>query len=108
MIRPMLDNLSRFFYDGSGWIATWPTRLLALIWLAWVISWVGASVWQGRTQKQVRTWDSLAWRLPIPLGAIFLAPWTTYALGLKPLYDVGTGGTYIFAVLTLAGIAFTW
>lgn len=106
--RAMLDTLYRFFIDGSGWIATWPTRLLALIWLAWVMSWVGASLWQGRTQKQVATWNSLAWRIPILFGGIFLAPWTAYGLNLKPLYDVGVAGTYWLAVLTLAGIAFTW
>ncbi|MFL6838592.1 MAG: isoprenylcysteine carboxylmethyltransferase family protein, partial [Bradyrhizobium sp.] len=29
----------------GGWTTTWPTQLLALIWLAWLASWVGASFW---------------------------------------------------------------
>jgi mannitol-specific phosphotransferase system IIBC component len=35
----------------SGWIVTWPTKLLALIWLAWVVSWVVASVILARLRR---------------------------------------------------------
>ena len=58
----------------SGWIVTWPTRLLALIWLAWIVSWVVASFWSGRTKRHVRTWDSFVYRVPILLGAILFSP----------------------------------
>ena len=44
----------------GGWTTTWPTELLALIWLAFLASWVGASFWQGRTKKQVMTLESAA------------------------------------------------
>jgi protein-S-isoprenylcysteine O-methyltransferase Ste14 len=92
----------------SGWIFDWPTRLLALIWLAWVISWVVASFWSGRTKTHVPTLASLAYRIPILLGAIFFMPWTGHALGEKPLYHVGTMGIFAFAVVVLLGISFTW
>jgi protein-S-isoprenylcysteine O-methyltransferase Ste14 len=97
-------------YDAvlSGWIVTWPTKLLALIWLAWVVSWVVASVWSGRTKTHVPTLDSWVYRLPILLGAILLSPWTAGALGEKPLYDLGNTGTYVLAVVLLLGISFTW
>jgi protein-S-isoprenylcysteine O-methyltransferase Ste14 len=97
-------------YDAilSGWIVTWPTKLLALIWLAWVVSWVVASVWSGRTKTHVPTLDSWVYRLPILLGAILLSPWTAGALGEKPLYDLGNAGTYVLAVVQLLGISFTW
>jgi protein-S-isoprenylcysteine O-methyltransferase Ste14 len=97
-------------YDAvlSGWIVTWPTKLLALIWLAWVVSWVVASVWSGRTKTHVPTLDSWVYRLPLLLGAILLSPWTAGALGEKPLYDLGNAGTYILAVVLLLGISFTW
>ena len=49
----------------GGWTTTWPTELLALIWLAFLASWVGASFWQGRTKKQVMTLESQRYRLPI-------------------------------------------
>jgi protein-S-isoprenylcysteine O-methyltransferase Ste14 len=92
----------------SGWIATWPTQLLALIWIAWLISWVVASFWSGRTQKHVMTWDSQAYRIPILAGGILFTPWLAQALGEEPLWNLGDGGTYVVAGLTLAGISFTW
>ena len=49
----------------SGWIVTWPTKLLSLIWLAWVVSWVVAAFWSGRTKSHVPTRDSWIYRLPI-------------------------------------------
>ena len=92
----------------SGWIVTWPTRLLALFWLAWVVSWVVASFWSGRTKSHVRTWDSWVYRLPILIGAILLSPWTAGALGASQLYDPGNIGTYLLALVVLFGISFTW
>jgi protein-S-isoprenylcysteine O-methyltransferase Ste14 len=92
----------------SGWVVTWPTRLLALIWLAWVVSWVVASFWSGRTKSHVRTWDSWVYRLPILIGAILLSPWTAGALGASRLYDPGNIGTYLLAIVVLFGISFTW
>jgi protein-S-isoprenylcysteine O-methyltransferase Ste14 len=92
----------------SGWIVTWPTQLLALIWLAWVTSWVVASFWSGRTKTHVATWNSLTYRLPILFGAILLAPQTAQFLGEKPLYNPGNAGTYALAAVTVAGISFTW
>ncbi len=92
----------------GGWIATWPTKLLSLIWLAWVVSWVVASVWSGRTKTHVRTMDSWVYRLPILVGAILLMPFTARVVGAEQLYNPGTVGTYGLAVVTLLGISFTW
>jgi isoprenylcysteine carboxyl methyltransferase (ICMT) family protein YpbQ len=92
----------------SGWIVTWPTKLLALIWLAWVVSWVVASFWSGRTKSHVPTWDSWIYRLPILIGAILLSPWTAGAVGANKLYELGDVGTYLLAVVVLLGISFTW
>jgi protein-S-isoprenylcysteine O-methyltransferase Ste14 len=92
----------------GGWIVTWPTKLLALIWLAWVVSWVVASFWSGRTKSHVRTRDSWVYRLPILLGAMLLLPWTAKAPGGTPLYNPGDLGTYALAVVALLGISFTW
>ena len=105
----MLSN-SEDIYNlvASGWIVTWPTKLLALIWLAWVISWVVASFWSGRTKTHVQTAASLVYRLPILLGAILLSPWTAAVLGEHRLYDPGNTGTYVLAVVVLLGISFTW
>jgi protein-S-isoprenylcysteine O-methyltransferase Ste14 len=105
----MLSN-SEDIYNlvASGWIVTWPTKLLALIWLAWVISWVVASFWSGRTKTHVQTLASLVYRLPILLGAILLSPWTAAVLGEHKLYDPGNVGTYVLAAVVLLGVSFTW
>ena len=92
----------------TGWIVAWPTRLLSLIWLAWVLSWVVASFWSGRTKSFVPTRDSWIYRLPILIGAILLSPWTAGAVGASQLYDPGNAGTYLLAVVVVFGISFTW
>jgi protein-S-isoprenylcysteine O-methyltransferase Ste14 len=92
----------------SGWTTIWPTQLLALIWVAWLISWAVGAFWSGRTEKHVRTWDSRAYRIPILAGAVLLTPWTQQVLGERPVWHVGNGGTYLLAGLTLAGTLFTW
>jgi protein-S-isoprenylcysteine O-methyltransferase Ste14 len=105
----MLSNSADIYnLVASGWIVTWPTKLLAFIWLAWVISWVVASFWSGRTKTHVHTLASWVYRLPILLGAILLSPWTAAALGENRLYDTGNTGTYVLAVVVLLGISFTW
>ncbi len=92
----------------SGWTTTWPTQLLALIWLAFVASWVAASFWSGQTRKHVMTLHAMRYRLPILIGAILFTPATSHALGVKPLWQLGDLGVYLLAAITVAGIAFTW
>jgi protein-S-isoprenylcysteine O-methyltransferase Ste14 len=92
----------------GGWVTTWPTSLLSLIWLAWVVSWVVASFWSGQTKTHVPIRDSWAYQLPIVLGAIMLLPFTERALGAKQLYHPGNIGTYVVAVVVVLGLCFTW
>src|ERR1700754_4241835 len=98
--------LSHSFLEplSSGWIVTWPTKLLALIWLAWVISWVAASFWSGRTKSHVRTLNSWVYRLPILVGAILLMPPTERFLGANRLYDISNTATYVAAVIVVLGL----
>jgi isoprenylcysteine carboxyl methyltransferase (ICMT) family protein YpbQ len=100
------DEIVEAFF--GSWVSAWPTRLLSLIWLGWVASWVAASFWSGRTKTHVRTLDSWVYRLPILLGAILLLPLTERLLGARPLYRPGDAGTYAAAVVVLLGIAFAW
>ena len=105
----MLDQLRPFLaIFGSGWTATWPRQLLALIWIAWLVSWVVGSFFSGRTEKRVMTVDSLAFHLPIIVGAVLMTPWTAQILGERPLWNFGKGGLYLLEGLTVAGTLFTW
>ncbi|MGE5165228.1 MAG: methyltransferase family protein [Hyphomicrobiales bacterium] len=92
----------------SGWLAAWPSGLIALIWIGWLASWGVASLWQGRTQKRVTALPSQAYRLPILAGALLLTPWTAQLLGERRAWDPGNGGTYALAGVMLAGLLFTW
>jgi len=92
----------------GGWVSTWPTSLLSLIWLAWVVSWMVASFWSGRTKAHVPTLESWAYQLPIVLGAIMLLPFTERILGAKQLYNIGNVGTYAVALVVVLGLCFTW
>jgi protein-S-isoprenylcysteine O-methyltransferase Ste14 len=92
----------------SGWTTTWPTELLALIWLAFLASWVAASFWSGRTKKHVMTLASARYRIPIGIGAVLFTPVTSHMLGEKPLWVFGNLGVYLLALVALAGISFTW
>jgi isoprenylcysteine carboxyl methyltransferase (ICMT) family protein YpbQ len=92
----------------SGWLVTWPTSLLSLIWLCFVVSWVGASFWSGRTKSHVRTLDAWQYRFPIALGGFFLTPPVERFLGAEPLYHLGNAGTYLAAVVVALGLSFTW
>ena len=105
----MLDQPRPFLaIFSSGWTATWPTQLLGLIWIAWLVSWVVGSFFSGRTEKRVMTGESLAFHLPIIVGAVLMTPWTAQILGERPLWNFGTGGIYLLEVLNLAGTLFTW
>lgn len=92
----------------GGWVWTWPTKLLSMIWLAWVISWIVASFWSGRTKAHVPISKAWVYWLPIVLGSIMLLPVTERVLGARQLYHPGESGTYLAAVVVVMGISFTW
>lgn len=92
----------------SGWTTTWPTSLLAIIWLLWLASWVGASFWSGRTRKHVTVTRTSRYHLLIVLGGILFTPWTSRVIGEHPFWIPGPTGFTVMTIITLAGIAFTW
>jgi Isoprenylcysteine carboxyl methyltransferase (ICMT) family len=92
----------------GGWVWTWPTKLLTIIWLAWVISWIVASFWSGRTKAHVPISEAWVYWLPIVFGSIMLLPVTERELGARQLYHPGESGTYLAAAIVVIGISFTW
>jgi protein-S-isoprenylcysteine O-methyltransferase Ste14 len=85
-----------------------PDRLFAAIWIAWGVTWLGAAVWSGRTEKRAATWDVSAYRLLTVVGAILLWHGTARVFGSSRLWHVGYGGAYALAGVTLTGIGFAW
>ena len=85
-----------------------PNQTLELIWIGWLISWLAASFWSGRTRKRVATTETWTYRAAIIAGGILLTPWTAWVLAETPIWEVGYGGAYALAAIMLAGLFLTW
>jgi protein-S-isoprenylcysteine O-methyltransferase Ste14 len=85
-----------------------PNRLIDLIWIVWLASWIAASFWSGRTQRQIGGLETWTYRAAMIAGGVLLFPGTERSLGERPLWDVGIRGGYIIVWLMLAGLAFSW
>lgn len=85
-----------------------PSEAFQVIWIGWVVSWVAASLWSGRTEKRAATREMWIYRIIIFAGAILIAPWTAQVLGERPTWQVGYYGAYGFVGVMLMGLALTW
>ena len=85
-----------------------PSEAFQVIWIGWVVSWVAASLWSGRTEKRAATREMWIYRIVIFAGAILIAPWTAQVLGERPAWQVGSYGAYAFVGVMLTGLAPTW
>ena len=82
-----------------------PSEAFQVIWIGWVVSWVAASLWSGRTEKRAATRETWTYRIVIFAGAILIAPWTAQVLGERPTWQVGYYGAYGFVGVMLMGLA---
>ena len=85
-----------------------PSESFQVIWIGWVVSWVAASLWSGRTEKRAATRETWIYRIVIFAGAILIAPWTARVLGERPTWQAGYYGAYAFVGVMLMGLALTW
>jgi protein-S-isoprenylcysteine O-methyltransferase Ste14 len=85
-----------------------PSEAFQVIWIGWVVSWVAASLWSGRTEKRAATRETWIYRIVIFAGAILIAPWTAQVLGERPTWQVGYYVAYGFVGVMLMGLALTW
>jgi len=85
-----------------------PNEAFQVIWIGWVVSWVAASLWSGRTEKRAATREMWIYRIVIFAGAILIAPWTAQVFGERPAWQVGSYGAYAFVGVMLTGLALTW
>jgi protein-S-isoprenylcysteine O-methyltransferase Ste14 len=79
-----------------------------VIWIGWVVSWVAASLWSGRTEKRAVTLETRIYRIVIFAGAILIAPWTAQVLGERQTWQVGYYGACALVSVILMGLALTW
>lgn len=85
-----------------------PHVLFAVFWLAWLVSWIAAALWSNRTEKRAFTWDTVFYQVIVLAGAALLTPWAARRLHMQQLWHVGYAGGMVLALLTLAGLMFTW
>ena len=85
-----------------------PRAVFAIIWAAWVASWIVASWWSARTQKRAARSTELLYHVLIGVGAVLMTPWVARRLGAAPLWNAGDLGSYLLAAAALAGLALTW
>jgi len=85
-----------------------PNQIFQVVWIAWVVSWIVASFWSGRTAKRVTTVETWIYRTIIFAGALLIAPWTARALGESPIWPIGDTGAYALVFVMLVGLALTW
>lgn len=82
--------------------------VFAIIWGAWVASWLVAAFWSARTQRRAGTPIELTYRILLGIGVLLMTPWAAWRLNAAPLWRTGPVGSYLLAAATLAGLAFTW
>jgi protein-S-isoprenylcysteine O-methyltransferase Ste14 len=85
-----------------------PNEAFAVIWIGWLVSWMAASFWSGRTEKRAATRRTWIYRAAIFIGAILMAPWPAQFLAEKRIWDVGSSGAYALAGVMLVGLLLTW
>jgi hypothetical protein len=82
--------------------------LFAIIWIGWIVSWMAAALWSGRTEKRAPALGGWAYSAAIVIGALLLLHSARRLLNETRLWHVGYGGAYALAAMTLAGIMFAW
>jgi protein-S-isoprenylcysteine O-methyltransferase Ste14 len=96
---------------GNGFVAIvtiQPNQILEIIWIVWLVSWIVASFWSGRTKAHVDSAEAWMYRAPQIAGGILLVPFTGTLLREKQIWHVGYGGACVLALVMVAGLAFTW
>jgi hypothetical protein len=83
-------------------------QVLEIIWIVWLMTWVGASFWSDRAQKRATTLETWTYRAVMIAGGILLVPWTGQLLEKQPIWEVGHAGMYVLAAVMLAGLSLTW
>ena len=84
------------------------TEVFSLIWIGWLVSWVAASFWSGRTEKRVATWQISAYRTAMIAGGVLLVPWTARALKDQQIWQISYNWAFTLVGVMLVGILFTW
>jgi protein-S-isoprenylcysteine O-methyltransferase Ste14 len=89
-------------------VITRPSEILELIWIVWLVSWMAASFWTGRTQRRIGNLETWTYRAVIIAGGVLLVPWSDWLRTEKSLWPVGYDTALALAAVMVAGLSFTW
>ncbi len=85
-----------------------PGLLMLVLWLAFAVSWVAASVWSSTAQRTPDPAAARGYRLLIVVGGIVLGiPVQRTGEALR-LWHVGLQGVWLCVAVLALGIGFTW
>ena len=80
-------------------------RLMALLWLAWMVSWHVAALWRGATREEAPRRE---YRLHFAIALVgFLLAFSTWPR-MAPLWPASAALGWAMVALTIAGFAFAW
>ena len=85
-----------------------PRAVFAIIWGAWLVSWLAAAFWSGRTQRRAGRSVEWAYTILLSAGVVLMIPGVARRLGAAPLWNPGLVGSYLLAAATLPGLVLTW
>jgi protein-S-isoprenylcysteine O-methyltransferase Ste14 len=87
-----------------------PEHAIYALWGGWVVSWVVAMVWSGRTEKRGEIGAELFFRVVLYVGVIllFAVPSGEHIYGQTRLWRFGDALNWILVAMVGAGLLFTW
>ena len=89
---------------ASDWA---PLFTIGVIWAAWMLSWLVAAVWTGRTAARPGTGSQVIYRLTVVAGAILLFDRFTRGR-VSPLWRSPSPLGWAMVALTAGGFIFCW
>jgi protein-S-isoprenylcysteine O-methyltransferase Ste14 len=85
-----------------------PGIAIAVLWIAWVVSWFAAAPWASRAEKRATVMAEIAYRIPVIAGAVlFSIPAHRYQGPLR-LWHIGWNGAWICVGLATLGFIICW
>jgi len=86
-----------------------PERVVIVIWLLWLASWIAAAFWSDPATRRPLMGQEALYRILTLSGAFLLFARFGWFPAFRPrLWDLGRTVDWFWVALTLLGLAFTW
>jgi protein-S-isoprenylcysteine O-methyltransferase Ste14 len=104
----LADKISSAGSIAQGKSAMSPVLAFSVIWIAWLVSWLGAALWASRAAKRPPMRDEFIYRSLTVLGALLI--FWRFGRGdeLGRLWTVPSVLGWLLFAAAAAGLAFTW